>query len=271
MPMASVPLDKILAQGTTYKTHEREAWIIKKLGTDSSTRGYVSIDGKRTTYIHTTAAPLHKTSSNLLGPIDLGSLRLIVPPETEIAWEGASGSVLRVIGTKLILSPGEDIEASLMDRFRRQTNEYIYVLEGSYSHGTNTAWSDGDENEVLSLTPTTIEKYVLDGVVMAELENAATSISEGDMVITFYLDNNPIENIVGTNIEAGIDILSMPRPPADSTEETPFTLAEFPIAVEGDHTLSIRAKNISGSSISPTTDTSLTVYVTAIAKYYRKP
>jgi len=74
---------------------------------------------------------------------------------------------------------------------------------------------------------------------MAELENAATSISEGDMVITFYLDNNPLENIVGTNIEAGIDILSMPRPPADSTEETPFTLAEFPIAVEGDHTLSI--------------------------------
>jgi len=63
----------------------------------------------------------------------------------------------------------------------------------------------------------------------------------------------------------------MPRPPADSTEETPFTLESFPIVVEGDHTLSIRAKNISGSSISPTTDTSLTVYVTAIAKFYRKP
>lgn len=270
MPTA-VPLDKILSQGTTYKTHEREAWIIKKLGTDSSTRGYVSIDGKRTTYIHTTAAPVHKTSSNLLGPIDLGSLRLIVPPETEIAWEGASGSVLRVLGTKLILAPGENLETGLMDRFKRQTNEYIYVLEGSYSHGTDTAWTDGDENEVLSLTPTTIERYVLDGVVMAELENAATSISEGDMVITFYLDNNPIENIVGTNIDAGIDILSMPRPPADTTEETPFTLAEFPIAVEGDHTLSIRAKNISGASISPSTGTSLTVYVTAIAKYYRKP
>ena len=43
MPKA-VPLDKILSQGTTYTTHEREAWIIKKLGTDSSTRGYVKID-----------------------------------------------------------------------------------------------------------------------------------------------------------------------------------------------------------------------------------
>jgi len=90
-------------------------------------------------------------------------------------------------------------------------------------------------------------------------------------VITFYLDNNPLENITGTNIDAGIDILSMPRPPADTTEETPFSLAEFPIAVEGDHTLSIRAKNVSGASISPSTGTSLTVYVTAIAKFYRKP
>jgi len=271
MPMASVPLDKILAQGTTYETYEREAWIIEKLGTDSSSLGYLSIDGKTTTYIHTTSAPLHKTSSNLLGPIDLGSLRLIVPPETEITWGGASGSVLRVIGTKLILAPGEELEHGLMDRFKRQTNEYIYVVEGSYSHGTDTAWTDGDENEVISLTPTTIEKYVLDGVVMAELENASASISEGDMVITFYLDNNPIENIVGTNIDAGIDILSMPRPPADTTEEIPFSLAEFPIAVEGDHTLSIRAKNVSGSSISPSSGTSLTVYVTAVAKYYRKP
>ena len=271
MPMASVPLDKILAQGTTYETHEREAWIIQKLGTDSSTLGYLSIDGKTTTYIHTTAAPLHKTSSNLLGPVDLGSLRLIVPPETEISWGGASGSVLRVIGTKLILAPGESLETSLMNRFEKQVNEYIYVVEGSYSHGTDTDWTDGDENEVVSLTPSTIERYVFDGVVMAELENASASISEGDMVITFYLDNNPLENITGTNIEAGIDILSMPRPPADSTEETPFTLESFPIVVEGDHTLSIRAKNISGSSISPSSGASLTVYVTAIAKYYRKP
>jgi len=267
----AVPLDKILAQGTTYTTHEREAWIIKKLGTDSSTRGYVKIDGKETTYIHTTAAPVHKTSSNLLGPISLGNLQLIVPPETDIEWAGASGSILRVIGTKLILEPGESLEAGLMDRFNRQPNEYIYIIEDSYSHGTDTAWTDGDENEVVSLTPRTIERYVLDGVVMAALSNLSGTLSEGDMVITFYLDNNPLENITGTNIDAGIDILSMPRPPADTTEETPFTLESFPIAVEGDHTLSIKAKNISGGDLSPSSGTSLTVTVTAVAKFYRKP
>ena len=251
MPRA-VPLDKILSQGTTYTTHEREAWIIKKLGTDSSTRGYVKIDGKETTYIHTTAAPVHKTSSNLLGPIDLGSLQLIVPPETDIEWDGASGSILRVLGTKLILSPGEDLEAGLMDRFNRQPNEYIYVIEDSYSHGTDTAWTAGDENEVVSLTPKTIEKYILDGVVMVDVSNTASSLSEGDMVITFYLDNNPLENITGTNIDAGIDVLSAPRPPADTTEEIPFTLADMPIEVEPDHTLKFYVVNTSGSSLSPT-------------------
>ena len=270
MPRA-VPLDKILSQGTTYTTHEREAWIIKKLGTDSSTRGYVKIDGKETTYIHTTAAPVHKTSSNLLGPIDLGSLQLVVPPETDIEWDGASGSILRVLGTKLILSPGEDLEAGLMDRFNRQPNEYIYVIEDSYSHGTDTAWTAGDENEVVSLTPKTIEKYILDGVVMVDVSNTASSLSEGDMVITFYLDNNPLENITGTNIDAGIDVLSAPRPPADTTEETPFSLSNFPIAVEGDHTLSIRCKNVSGSDISAASGASITVTVTAVAKFYRKP
>ena len=270
MPRA-VPLDKILTQGTTYTTHEREAWIIKKLGTNSSTRGYVKIDGKETTYIHTTAAPVHKTSSNLLGPINLGNLYLVVPPETDISWEGASGSILRVVGTKLILSPGESLEASLMDRFNRQPNEYIYVIEDSYSHGTDTAWTAGDENEVVSLTPKTIEKYVLDSVVMADISNTASAVSEGQFVITFYLDNNPLENITGDNINAGIDVLSMPRPPADSTEEMPFSLESFPIAVEGDHTLSIRCKNVSGSDISPTSGTSITVTVTAVAKFFRKP
>jgi len=267
----AVPLDKILSQGTTYTTHEREAWIIEKLGTDSSTRGYVKIDGKETTYIHTTAAPLHKTSSNLLGPINLGSLKLIVPPETDIEWDGASGSKLRVVGKKIILEPGRELETGLMDRFERQPNEYIYVIEDSYSHGTDTAWTAGDENEVVSLTPKTIEKYILDSVVMVDISNTASSVSEGQFALAFYLDNNPLENITGDNIDAGIDVLSMPRPPADTTEETPFTLESFPIAVEGDHTLSIRCKNVSGSDISAASGSSITVTVTAVAKFFRKP
>ncbi len=269
MPKA-VPLDKILTQGVVYQTESREAWIIKALGTNSTSLGYVKIDGKETTYIHSTAAPLHKTSSNFLGPINLGDLRLIVPVDTNIEWVGDSGSKLRVIGTKLILSPGESLEAGLMDRFNRQTNEYIYVLEKTYSHGTDTAWVAGDEKEVVSLTPKTIEAYLLDNVVMATIANVSGGVAEGDWSITFYLDNNPLEYIQGENIKVGIDILSMPRPPAETTELTPFTLSDFPLRVEGDHTLSIRCKNVSGVNKAPPAGYSITVTVTAIAKFYRR-
>jgi len=267
MPKA-VPLDKVLVQGTVYTTHEREVWVIKKLGTNSTTRGYLKIDNKETTYIHSTAAPLHKTSSNLLGPIDLGPLFLVVPQETAIEWGGASASKLRVIGTKLILSPGESIDASLLDRFNRQPSEYLVILEGTYSFGAATEWGAGVEVEALSLTPKTIERYVLDGVVMASVAGISGGVSEGMIAVSFYLDNNPLENIAGTNIYSGIDVISMPRPPAATTEFTPFTLENNPIAVEGDHTLSIRAKNVYGDKLSASGTMSVTV--TAASKFYRR-
>ena len=125
------------------------------------------------------------------------------------------------------------------------------------------------EKEIYSLTPKTIEKYVFAGVAEASVANY--SPSEGELAIRFYLDNSPLDTLtagIGT-VTGGIDILSMPRPPADTTEEKPFSFAEMPFTVQGDHTLSVRVRNVSGSSISPTSGTSLTFYFDALAIYIR--
>jgi len=266
----SVILDKYLAQGTTYETHEREAWIIQYIGTDSSSAGDLVIDNKPTGNIVTTIAPLRQTATNLLGPLNLGDFYYVVPPETEIYWDGASGSVCRVIGTKIILEPGENLGEPYTTRFGRQNYEYVTYIEDSYSHGTNTDWTADDENEVESLTPSTIEKYVFDGPVMVDVDNVSGGMDENYFYLRFYLDNLPIENIYGDNIYGGVDVMSMPRPPNTTDGMVPFTLKETPIEVLGDHTLSIRAINVSGGSISPTSGASITVTVTAICKYFKQ-
>lgn len=266
----AIPLDKILIAGIEYKTDDREVWIIKKLGTNSTTLGTLKIDKKPTTQIHALVAPLHVTSSNLLGPLSLGDQYNVVLPETVISWEGATGSKLRVIGTKLILSPGEEVEAGLKTRADLQYRDYLTVLEGSYSHGTDVAWPADLEGEVLSLTPKTIEQYDLKYVIMASVANVSGGVAEGDWAVRFYYENAPLEFVFGTNIKHGIDVLSMPRPPADTTEQIPFSLADFPIIIEGDRTLSIRVANVSGVSKSPVSGASITATVTAMARFLKK-
>ena len=120
------------------------------------------------------------------------------------------------------------------------------------------------------MTPSTIEKYVFDGPVMVDVSNLSTTLDENNFYIRFYLDNLPLENIYGTNIYGGVDVMSMPRPPNTTDGMVPFTLKETPIEVLGDHTLSIRAINVSGGSLSPATDTSITITVTAIVKYFKQ-
>ena len=95
------------------------------------------------------------------------------------------------------------------------------------------------------------------------------TVNEGDFGVKFYIDNSPLEFDVADNLMEGIDSLSMPSPPADTTEELVFTLKDFPIELLGDHTLSIKVKNTSGASKSPSAGSAWSVTVTVVAKYER--
>ncbi len=264
-----VPLDKILKQGTPITLEKREAWIIQAIGTNSTTRGRLVIDGKPTGDIVQLIAPLHTLDTNLLGPLPLGDYYYVVPPETKVEWQGATGSKARIIGTKVIFDPGENLGEPYATRSRNQYSSYITYIEGTFSKGTDVAWPAGEENEVISLTPLTIEKYIFDSILMATVANVSGGVSEGDWSITFYIDNTPLENIVASGEQVGVDVLSAPRPPADGADETPFTLQAFPIELTGDHNLSIRVKNTSGASKSPPAGASITATVTVLTKYFK--
>ena len=260
-------LDKIIKQGTEYRTKTRQAYVIRKIGTDSSSSAKLKIDGKDTGIIDNESAPIHKLTTNLLGPLDLRDEYYVIPPEVKFEFDGASGSKCRIIGQIINLEVGEGLEAELLSRFAEQHKKYRTTYDGSFALGTDEAWGNNVEYEILSLTPLTTEKVTLDDVVMVSISGG--TVSEGDFGVEFYLDNSPFEVDVAENAPRGIDVLSMPYPPKEDTEMIVFTLKDMPIEVLGDHTLSIRVRNVSGADKSPASGSAWSVKVKLVAKYER--
>jgi len=265
--MESYYLDKYIATDTEYETDARQALIVKKVGTDSSSEATLSVDKKECLSIIVNLAPLRKTDSVIVGPFDLGDYYIVIPPETKFEFSGASGSYMRLIGELLQLGPGESIPSAYASRYEEQSKRYITYLSGTYDHGTDTAWAADDENEVVSLTPKTIEKYTLDSLLM--LEKSGGTFTPRMFALLVYIDNSPLEFIWSTSIREGIDVYSLVNYDEPSSNEEPWVWKPYPIVVEGDHTLSLRIKNISGSDQSPASSDSWTFSIWTIAKYER--
>ena len=266
-----LPLDKVVPAGTTFTTEKREAFIANVVGTNATTDGTLYIDEKPVITLKSLVAPHRLRDANLLGPLSLGDLYIVIPPETKYLFSGPAASVLHLIGTKIILDPGEALGEPYISRYRAQFNSIIVYREGAYNHGVGNAWPAGEEHEALLVKPSTIERYVFNSVLMASVENVSGGVAEGDWGILIYVDGQPIDFIHHTGEKKGIEVLSAPRPPTDTTEEVPFSLANYPIEITGDHSISFRIVNNSGASKSPTAGNAIIATVTVLAQYFRQP
>jgi len=253
-------LDKIFVQGVTYKLPADRYYVIKKIGTDATSPAYLKIDGVDTGPIISEIAPLHRTSSNLLGPLDLEELYYVVPPNKQFTVIGPTGAKIRAIGDIIKLATNEAIAANDAARFAEQGKKYKTYVTGTVS--LPATWTNGTEYEILSLTPKTIETYLFNNFVGVSI--SGFTLAEGQVGIIFYLEGTPFDILTSEPGKKGIDAKSMPLPPADSTEEEEFSLGDYPIEVPGDHTFSIRAMNVSGADISVTSGSAK---VTAIVRY----
>ena len=258
-------LDKIFEQGTTYEMPNDRFYVIEAIGTDATSATYLKIDGVDTGAIISTIAPLHKTSSNILGPLKLGQLYYVVPPNKTFTVEGPSGAKVRCIGKIGVLAPGEAIPGNFASRFAEQGDHYLTYDTDTYSISGSGTWTAGTEYEVYSLTPKTIETYKFNN--FAGVSISGFTVSEGQVGIIFHLDGTPLDILTTDPGKKGIDALSMPLPPASDTERIPFTLADLPIEVLGDHTIKVTAMNVSGSDIS---FTDLSITFTAVVEYLKK-
>ena len=257
-------LDKIVTQGTDYRTHRRVALKINKIGTDATAASHLVIDGKVMGDIIEDVAPLHYENTKINGLLDIGRLPYVIPPDTDFTVEGGAGAKFRIVGTLYQLAPGESIPGDIMARFNEQPSKYIQYVTGTYSFGAATEWADGSEVEVYSLTPATIEKYLFNDLLM--LDYAGFTPSAGDVMVQFYIDNNPIEYLESENLDRGVDLLSVPHQDDVAANLDVFSLKDFPIELLGDHTLSITCTNVSGSAIS-LSSASITLY--GVCEYHK--
>jgi len=72
------PLRKTITVGTTYQAPPDIGYIIEKIGTDAGSDIKLVVDGRPTGPVIADIAPLHKTGSNLLGPLQLGEKYYVI-------------------------------------------------------------------------------------------------------------------------------------------------------------------------------------------------
>jgi len=259
-------LDKIFVANTEYRAEDDKLYIIQKIGTDLSDVK-PSVAGQKIGALNSSFAPLHRTSSNVLGPFDLKDLFIVVPPRKILKFESSSSGSVRAIGKIVELGPGESIPNDLLARYEAHGKNYYTYSTGSESLGTDTAIADGQEVSVLELQPTSIEKYVFDSYIMLSISGG--SFNEGDFALRIYVDDKPLDIIESDMGKKGIDALSLPYPPAASTEEIPFTLADMPIEIPGDHTITFKVINTSGSSLSPSSGSEWSFSILVVYRRYQ--
>jgi hypothetical protein len=263
MPAAYI-LRKILKTNVTYEMEKDRYYVIKRIGTDAGSKVTVKVDGIPVLDIFNIIAPIARTSSNLLGPMDLGEFFIVVPPERKLLFESAASANVYIEGDLIVLSPGETIPTDHLTRYNTYATRKITYVDVSVAVGTS--WPAGQEVKVADITPPTIEDWIFDGFAGVAVTGLSVARAYGQINVKFYYDGKPLDLLVATAGPHGIETLKMPLPPTADTEFEPFTFKEKPIYVVGGHTLTVTAINVSGTALGAATGANIAVRFVAIYK-----
>lgn len=265
MPMY-YPLDKILAVGDEYTMAADRFFIITQIGTNDTATAMLVVDGQETGEYSQNIAPLVKTTTYGNDLLDLGQYYYVIPPNKTYRVVGSSAKLMRIKGYIGKLAPGEQMPAEHAIRFSKQHQEYLTQVLMSKLYSTDYSWSDGEEIEIGTITPTTIEQYVFDNIMM--VTTGVSSLVAGNVGVILKVDGAPLDILTSGASVKGIDAYVAPRPPSGSAGMTPFNLKATPIVLDGDHTLTVSMINNSGSSL--TVSAATDQYVEFVATYKRK-
>jgi hypothetical protein len=257
-------LKKILKTNTTYEMEKDRYYVIKRIGTNSTARVTAKVDGIPVVDIFNTIAPVARTSSNTLGPLDLGEYFIVVPPERKLLFESTASANVFIEGDLVVLAPGESIPTEHLARYNTYANRKIAYIDVSYTVGAS--WPAGQEVKIADITPPTIEDWIFDGFAGIAVSGLSATQTYGQINAKFYYDGKPLDLLIDTAGPHGIETLKMPLPPTATAEVEPFTFKDKPIAVVGGHTLTATAINVSGSALSAATGQNITVRFVAVYK-----
>lgn len=262
--MKTLILDKVVAGGTEYTAENNKGLVIERIGTDKTTDVLVTIDGKELMKLRSDVDPLHVSSGNLLGPLDLRDLPLVVPPFYKYKLGGATSDKVRLRGRLVILDPGEAFPSGHFARFTEQHNRYFDILRGSYTLAATVAWAKDIEASIYSKRNEAFERLAFRHLILM-WDDPTNAFGEGKIGLRVYLDEEPIDIREFTFATKGWELYSCLVPKDDATEQKPMDLADQSIIVEPNHKIELRL--IANVDISAHATAARTVSLAAIAEY----
>jgi len=257
-------LRKTLKTNTTYVMEKDRYYVIEKIGTDVSGKVTAKVDGIPVAEFHNLIAPLTKSRSNLFGPIDLGDLYIVVPPERQIVFEAPSSGNVEIYGKLVVLSPGETIPTEHLTRYNAYDKRKLSYIDVSVTVGAS--WAADAEVKVADITPPTIEDWEFFERVGVGVSGLSAALTYGQVGIKFLFDGKPLDLLLTAAGPHGVDAMQFQLPPTSDTNSEPFSFKEMPTLVTGGHTLSVIARNVSGGSLSAATGSNIAVRFMAIYK-----
>lgn len=269
--ISEFPLDMVLKQGVVYETRARQILKIEKIGTDSTSMtdpSYLFIDNKALGKITQDLAPLHKTSSRLVSLLDLGNLYYVVPPKTKFEVRGEVGKKMRIKGKLITLGAGEPVPSDLMDRFNVQHKHYMTFWYAYLDWSAGKTFVNKEEALIGTLTPLTPEIVTFNNLAMAKI--VGYTAAEAEIGLRFAIDASWLDDLLEAPDIGGIDILSMPYPPAETTDYQPYSFEAHPIQVLGDQTFKVYARNIKGADITIPAAAGNGLYFLALTEYEKR-
>ncbi|MEM2370599.1 MAG: hypothetical protein QXH51_06825 [Candidatus Bathyarchaeia archaeon] len=249
----------MLDEGVIYEAESDKAYVIRRVGTNSTTAATFSVAGVNCLTIVDKVARISPSAYNPYGPLDLGTLFIVVPPSKKFGFKGEAGSKMYIEGEILELAPGEVLTPDLLARYAEQGKHYLSYLSGLFSKGTGVSWPADEENAVIDYTVPAGEKHVINRGVYADITGLAAPHAPGDWSLRFYKHGAPLDILSATMGDPGIDIWNMCYIYDTTVYHNLFSLEKMPIVLEPGRRLTIKARNVSGAAKSPAAGASITV------------
>jgi hypothetical protein len=254
-------LDKTIDVDTTYQAESDKAYVIRKVGTDSTTKATLSVAGVNCLEIIQNIARISPSHLELIDVVDLADLFVVVPPDKKFGFTGESGKRMRIVGEILDLAPREPLGSNLLARYGEQGKRYLTYQTGSFSKGEDTEWPADEENAVVTFVSPAGERHKFKRALYADIANLAAAHSPGDWSLRFYVQDAPLDILATAMGDLGIDLWNMHYIYDTDEYHKLFSIEDMPIEIGPGRKLGIKARNVSGEAKSPGSGTSITVTV----------
>jgi len=249
-------------------TGPQEAYRIRAIGTDKTGSITPTISGNTLGSIRQEVAALQYKGESEHGPLELEDLYYYMPPETEIRFDGTSGDTVHLAGEAIDSPDGRFESSGDQTRFDEQGDHHYTFVQGSVDVSEPVA----DQQEVvpLTLTPQTDERFTFDRLHTLDVtSDGSTTTAEGDLALLFDFDGQRRPSQFSDDTIVGVDVESLPQPPADSDNQMKFVYGMeapnvSPFTISGDQTFETVVRNVSGGSIGSSGNTLTYEYIAGV-------